>query len=158
MLLCCGAKRRHFVAALGLQCNTVERDACVRVCVSIWFYACVCVGDGANIDFPTVWKRRGWKKKSSPFFIALRVFIYPDTNIKLKVVNRGIVDIESVCPLSCSAISGMPTETANLTYYIRWGIRAYHGFCESHRAGHWEKHRSLGQLQIFPFLTISRFT
>lgn len=64
-------------------------------------------------------KKKGMEKKSNPFFIALRVFIYPDTNIKLKVVNRGIVDIESVCPLSCSAISGMPTETANLTYYIR---------------------------------------
>lgn len=124
-------------------CKTVRKCVCL--------YRCVCVCVRRDIDFPVPWERKGWKK-SNPFFIPLRVFIYSDANIKLNTVNREIVDIESVCPLSCSAIFGMLTETANLTYYIRWGIHAFHWFCESHRAEHWAK-----RWAITNFLVLNNF-
>lgn len=62
--------------------------------------------------------RKEQLKKIQSFLIPLRDFIYSDANIKLNAVNGRIVDAESTHPLSCSAISGMLTETANLTHYI----------------------------------------
>lgn len=82
---------------------------------------CVCVcshgGGGGVLIFLQHEKGTDGEKKS--FLIPVRVFIYSDANIKLNAVNGGIVDTESVRPLSCSAIFGMVAETANLTHYIR---------------------------------------